>query len=144
MKVNNSVLSTFFALIATKEASSFAPLIQPATFHHTSLRAIGLGPSEDEVAESESKVEEKEKEPIVEPDHESFRESRLSDFDKKCDEWYGNILKSNDPSFLGKVSEEALRAINTLVKLEKVEVRNIRFLQIFFPLSFSVCPSNFL
>uniref|UniRef100_A0A7S3VGU0 SUF system FeS cluster assembly SufBD core domain-containing protein n=1 Tax=Chaetoceros debilis TaxID=122233 RepID=A0A7S3VGU0_9STRA len=126
MKVNNSVLSTFFALIATKEASSFAPLIQPATFHHTSLRAIGLGPSEDEVAESESKVEEKEKEPIVEPDHESFRESRLSDFDKKCDEWYGNILKSNDPSFLGKVSEEALRAINTLVKLEKVEDNSLQ------------------
>lgn len=124
MKLNNSISSAFFALIAVKEASSFAPLIQPTKFHQTSLRAIGLGPSEDEVAALDSKVEEDEKEPIVEPDHESFRESRLSDFDKKCDEWYGNILKSNDPSFLGKVSEEALRAVTTLVKLERVEVCN--------------------
>ena len=80
--------------------------------------SIGLGPD----AEEEKKIAEAaaEKAPLVEPDHELFRDSRLTDFDRQCDSWYESLLgTNNEQSFLGEVSEEALRRIKTLHKLER-------------------------
>jgi hypothetical protein len=76
--------------------------------------AIGLGPGadEDQIQKTVGEAED-----IPEPDHELFRDSRLSDFDKQCDAWYGSLLTGD--SFLGPVSEEASRRIKTLVKLER-------------------------
>jgi len=86
----------------------------------TSLRvSVGLGPEADEKDKAAITPEEA-KEPLVEPDHELFRDSRLSNFDKECDTWFGNMLgKDDDQFFLGKVSEEASRRIRTLNKLER-------------------------
>lgn len=84
----------------------------------TSLKvSIGLGPSEEEQKQLVEKRAKEEK--IEEPNHELFRDSRLTEFDKQCDEWFGNMLQSDAPSFLGKVSEEALRRLNTLCPLER-------------------------
>jgi len=56
---------------------------------------------------------------LEEPDHELHRLDRMTDFDYKCDEWYGSLL-SGEGSFLGEVSEDALRRIHTPVELKKV------------------------
>jgi hypothetical protein len=84
----------------------------------TSLKvSIGIGPSEEEQSQL---LEKSSKEELIEePNHDLFRDSRLTEFDKKCDEWFGNMLQSDAPSFLGKISEEALRRINTLCPLER-------------------------
>ena len=79
--------------------------------------SIGLGPDADEATTS---VEKKEEEAVEFPeiDHESFRTSRLTDFDKQCDDWFGAIL-GNGKGNLGAISEEALKRINTLPALTK-------------------------
>ena len=92
---------------------SFLPGIQGCS-ESTLFVSIGLGPGADEDQIQKTVVE---TEDLPEPDHELFRDSRLSDFDKKCDAWYGSLLSGE--SFLGAVSEEASRRINTLVKLER-------------------------
>ena len=79
--------------------------------------SIGLGPGEEAADAPVENAQEPEE--IEAPDYELTRDSRLSEFDRECDSWYGNILKADQPSFLGKVSEEALRRINTLPKLER-------------------------
>jgi len=95
---------------------SFLPGIQGCS-ESTLFVSIGLGPGADEDQIQKTVVE---TEDLPEPDHELFRDSRLSDFDKKCDAWYGSLLSGE--SFLGAVSEEASRRINTLVKLERQPV----------------------
>jgi len=115
MKFSSSVLLALSALTGTQNALAFAPTTSfVARGTGTALGAIGLGPSEAE----ETQTVKAEKVEIVEPDHELFRDSRLTDFDRQCDDWYGKILKQGQPSCLGKVSEEALLRINTLPKLE--------------------------
>jgi hypothetical protein len=85
----------------------------------TSLKvSIGIGPSEEEQKQLAEKRAKEEKF-VEEPNHELFRDSRLTDFDKQCDEWFGNLLQSDAPSFLGTVSEEALKRLNTLCPLER-------------------------
>ena len=120
MRFNISIIS---ALLAAQSTNAFAPPSFARVSQATSLKAIGLGPGPE--AEEETAIVKEDDSHIVEPDHELFRESRLSKFDKKCDDWYGKILDSSKPSFLGKVSEEALRRINTLPKLER-EVRSFK------------------
>lgn len=56
---------------------------------------------------------------LEEPDHELHRMDRMTDFDIKCDEWYGSLL-TGEGSFLGEVSEDAMRRITTPVELKKV------------------------
>ena len=118
MRFNSAVISTFCALIGIQTSSSFAPSFTTRVSKPSNLNAIGLGPGPEEETKLVKEPDVKE-EDIVEPDHELFRESRLSDFDRTCDEWYGKILNTSQPSFLGKVSEEALRRITTLPKLER-------------------------
>jgi hypothetical protein len=104
-----------------------SPIITPSsTATSTSLKvSIGLGPDAEEqkdIAASDAEQEE-----MIEPDHELFRDSRLTDFDRQCDAWFGAILGSDDEQkFLGEVSEEASRRLKTLVKLER-EVSFILF-----------------
>eukprot|EP00551_Chaetoceros_affinis_P009937 CAMPEP_0203666920 /NCGR_PEP_ID=MMETSP0090-20130426/3847_1 /ASSEMBLY_ACC=CAM_ASM_001088 /TAXON_ID=426623 /ORGANISM="Chaetoceros affinis, Strain CCMP159" /LENGTH=702 /DNA_ID=CAMNT_0050530921 /DNA_START=139 /DNA_END=2247 /DNA_ORIENTATION=- len=80
--------------------------------------SVGLGP-EEKKEEPVEEEEDEEKPPLVEPDHELFRDSRLTDFDRQCDAWFASLLGSDSDSFLGKVSEEASRRIHTLNKLER-------------------------
>jgi hypothetical protein len=124
MRFHISIIS---ALIAAQSSNAFAPSSLARVSQTTSLKAIGLGPGSE--AEEETAIV-KDDSDIVEPDHELFRESRLGKFDKKCDDWYGKILDSSKPSFLGKVSEEALRRINTLPKLAR-EVSSFKILTTF-------------
>lgn len=112
MKFSTSVLIALSALTGTQNALAFAPTSFVA--RRTALGAIGLGP-----AEAEGKAEKAVEEEIEEPDHELFRDSRLTEFDKQCDDWYGKMLKQGQPSYLGKVSEEARLRLNTLPKLEQ-------------------------
>jgi len=79
--------------------------------------SVGLGPEEKQEErlaseEVEVKVE------VPEPDHELFRTSRLTPFDKKCDDWYGSLL-SGEGCFLGEVSTDAWQRINSLVELKR-------------------------
>jgi len=123
MKFNSAIVSIACAFVGTQQADAFAPSsFASRVYQKTALKAIGLGPSEEETA-----LEQQEtivwagnaNVTMVEPDHELFRDTRLSDFDRECDAWYGKMLHPDQPSFLGKVSEEALRRINTLPKLER-------------------------
>lgn len=84
--------------------------------------SVGLGPEEKKEPVDQKPEEEEEKPPLVEPDHELFRDSRLTDFDRQCDSWFASLLgngSDDELSFLGKVSEEASRRIHTLNKLER-------------------------
>jgi len=91
----------------------------------TSLRVtVGLGPGAEEKKKEgrhdsilmtpNIKVE-----LVEEPDHELYRKSRMTDFDYKCDAWYGALL-TGEGSFLGEVSANALRRITTPCELTKV------------------------
>lgn len=103
-------------------ANSFAPLYQgrstailPNT--KTALQvSIGLGPEAEEQGTAQETPQEEVE--VVIPDSELFRDSRLTDFDRKCDDWYGALLGDRQ-SFLGPVSEEACRRLDTLVKLDR-------------------------
>jgi len=92
----------------------------------TKLGAIGLGPEKDDILKDKAvkndiifrPFENVEAEIVVEPDHELHRLDRMTDFDKKCDEWYGTLL-DGEGSFLGDVSADALRRLTTPVELKK-------------------------
>jgi|AntRauTorckE5430_2_1112549.scaffolds.fasta_scaffold17314_2 hypothetical protein len=132
MKFNNSVLSLLVTFAGLHSSLAFTPAFSVAkpncrTNQQSALEAIGLGPGAEEKAQELAAVDD-DKDEIEEPDHELFRDTRLGKFDKQCDDWYGNILKQDQPSCLGKVSEEALRRINTLPKLEKKVRREQTFL----------------
>jgi hypothetical protein len=116
MKFSTSVLIALSALTGTHNVLAFAFAFAPTSIvaRRTALGAIGLGP-----AEAEEQIEKVPEEEIEEPDHELFRDSRLTTFDKQCDNWYGDMLKQGEPSYLGKVSEEAKLRLNTLPKLEQ-------------------------
>lgn len=99
---------------------AFAPgLLTRSASRSTPLGvSIGLGPEEKKDSVDQTQQEEEEKEPLVEPDHELFRDSRLTDSDRQCDTWFASLL-GNESGFLGKVSEEASRRLHTLNKLER-------------------------
>lgn len=128
MKFNSNILPFVAAFSLLGGCDAFAPFMgktvvstnRPKISSALSV-SIGLGPDAEELKRLENEAAEDEN--IVEPDHELFRFSRLSDFDKECDCWYESLLGSDKPSFLGKVSEEAERRIRTLHKLE----RNVSF-----------------
>ena len=121
MKFNQSVLALLCLVQGAQESLAFAPskfVSKSVSRQQSKLNvSIGLGPGEEAADAPIEKVQEPEE--IEAPDYELTRDSRLSEFDRECDSWYGNILKADQPSFLGKVSEEALRRINTLPKLER-------------------------
>lgn len=121
MKFNQSVLALLCLVQGAQESLAFAPskfVSKSVSRQQSKLNvSIGLGPGEEAADAPVEKVQEPEE--IEAPDYELTRDARLSEFDRECDSWYGNILKANQPSFLGKVSEEALRRINTLPKLER-------------------------
>jgi hypothetical protein len=127
--MNEVLLSILIAFSALKDTSAFAftPYSLPRVrYHDTALRvSVGLGP-EPEGKESQE-VTTSQSDDTVEPDHELFRDSRLSDFDRACDEWYSRMFKQGEPSLLGKVSEEARCRILTLPKLER-EVSGMLFI----------------
>ncbi len=131
MKFRNSIILTLFSSLYTIGGiGAFAPagtrpnfgvVVDETTLRTTTSSAlqvsIGLGPDAEEAKKAEEAKEEK-KATLIEPDHELFRDSRLTDFDRQCDSWYESLLGTT-PSFLGEVSEEALRRIKTLHKLER-------------------------
>lgn len=121
MKFNQSVLALLCLVQGAQESLAFAPskfVSKSVSRQQSKLNvSIGLGPGEEAADVPVEKAQEPEE--IEAPDYELTRDSRLSEFDRECDSWYGNILKADQPSFLGKVSEEALRRINTLPKLER-------------------------
>jgi hypothetical protein len=124
MKINEKLIAILVSLSSLKESSAFSTpssLCQVCHRQETSLRvSVGLGPeAEGKKDQVTLAVEGEEEGHIAEPDHELFRESRLTAFDRACDDWYGRILKQEQPSLLGKVSEEALHRILTLPKLEQ-------------------------
>jgi hypothetical protein len=52
------------------------------------------------------------------PDHESFRTSRRSKLDEKCDEWFGTLLGSEeDKGILGSLADDARSILLTPVAL---------------------------
>jgi len=121
MQYRNSALSLLY--VTSNVANGFVPTLEslpPAIRESSLFVAIGLGPGadEDQIQKTVGEAED-----IPEPDHELFRDSRLSDFDKQCDAWYASLLTGD--SFLGPVSEEASRRIKTLVKLERQPVYEI-------------------
>lgn len=121
MKILSSILTYFFCLAQCQTVSSFVfqPLLKNGAHTSTSLKvSVGIGPSEEEQQMMEKAKNEK-KQSVVEPDHELFRGTRLTEFDKKCDDWYAKILQADAPTFMGEISQEALRRIHTLVPLEK-------------------------
>jgi len=102
--------------------SSTVPVL-PKTRHKTTLDVtIGLGPGKEESQQIDVLYNPQgivDVELLDEPDHELYRTARLTDFDKKCDEWYGSLL-GGEGDFLGEVSADALRRIMTPVELNKV------------------------
>lgn len=123
------IATKFFSIISSlgiidvNLVHAFTPLGLPSRVtttaslrRRTTLGAIGLGPGEDDVVFKPS--ENVEAELVEEPDHELHRTDRMTDFDKKCDEWYGSLL-SGEGSFLGDVSTDALKRITTPVELKK-------------------------
>jgi hypothetical protein len=134
MQFSNVTLSILLAAVYSfKETVAFnsflvrKPLSAIRTKEDTALQiSVGLGPEAEEkkeVAQSNQEFVSQD-----EPDHELFRDSRLTDFDRQCDDWYGSLLGTGKPSFLGEVSKEAERRINTLPKLE----RNVRYPSLMF------------
>ena len=131
MKFSNSIILSFFCSFnAITGVEAFASsgrnggrnfgLVDTATSKTALKVSIGLGPGAEEEKQVAQTADE-EKVPLVEPDHELFRDSRLTDFDRQCDSWYESLLVGGDSegSFLGKVSEEAMRRVKTLHKLER-------------------------
>lgn len=92
------------------------PFVEQRFHLRTSLSvSVGLGPEEDIIHQHEGS-------PLIdteEPNHELFRTKRLSDFDRICDEWFGELLGNKDtPRFLGEVSKYALERLHNLVELK--------------------------
>lgn len=134
MKFSNTIILSLFSSFSTISGiEAFVPARNGLNFgiektlqtKSTALQvSIGLGPDAEEEKKAKEVKDETPKAPLVEPDHELFRDSRLTDFDRQCDSWYESLLGTGDEaSFLGEVSEEALRRIKTLHKLE----RNVSF-----------------
>ena len=119
MKFSSNIITSLLATLGTVGlARAFAPGVnkQVSVRADTILKvSVGLGPD----AEEDEVVKAADEEVLVEPDHELFRDSRLATFDKQCDDWFGSMLGKDEPSFLGEVSEEAGRRLNTLHKLER-------------------------
>ena len=131
MRINEKLLAILISLSVSRNADAFCTpsSLYKVCHKDTSIRvSVGLGPEAEGKGEQVKIKEEKKKEEevlIAEPDHELFRESRLTQFDRACDDWYGRILKQGEPSLLGKVSEEALRRILTLPNLEREVSDNV-------------------
>lgn len=146
MKFNSNILPTLLASFTlVGKTVAFSPIgssRQAVVSSSSALKvSIGLGPDAEEEKAVVVADEAEEKEPLVEPDHELFRDSRLTDFDRKCDSWFASLLGPDDkPSFLGEVSEDAQRRIRTLHKLE----RNVRYLIGFDFVLFVCLPCSFL
>eukprot|EP00526_Cylindrotheca_closterium_P007741 CAMPEP_0113654786 /NCGR_PEP_ID=MMETSP0017_2-20120614/29340_1 /TAXON_ID=2856 /ORGANISM="Cylindrotheca closterium" /LENGTH=663 /DNA_ID=CAMNT_0000567953 /DNA_START=79 /DNA_END=2070 /DNA_ORIENTATION=- /assembly_acc=CAM_ASM_000147 len=75
--------------------------------------SVGIGPEEVE--------EEKELVAGVDyevPDHESYRTSRRSKLDEKCDQWFGDLLGGeDDKGILGSLADDARKVLLTPVPL---------------------------
>lgn len=77
--------------------------------------SVGLGPGEDATAEKDGELTEAL--PVVEePDHELYRQSRLTETDKKCDAWFTALLGTTPG--LGEISQKTLDKIRTPVELK--------------------------
>jgi len=77
---------------------------------------VGLGPGKETEQRDASLYQGREEIAYEIPDHELFRQSRMTQFDKKSDAWYSAML-GTAPS-LGRVSQETLDTIHTPVPLE--------------------------
>lgn len=76
--------------------------------------SIGLGP-EEEVEKSKELVAGVDYEI---PDHESYRTSRRSKLDEKCDTWFGEVLGGeDDKGILGSLADDARKVLLTPVPL---------------------------
>ena len=79
--------------------------------------SVGLGP-EDQKEGEETKKELVAGVDCEVPDHESYRTSRRSKLDEKCDEWFGSLLGSeDDKGVLGSLANEAREQLLTPVPL---------------------------
>eukprot|EP00534_Pseudo-nitzschia_fraudulenta_P000111 CAMPEP_0201126786 /NCGR_PEP_ID=MMETSP0850-20130426/27450_1 /ASSEMBLY_ACC=CAM_ASM_000622 /TAXON_ID=183588 /ORGANISM="Pseudo-nitzschia fraudulenta, Strain WWA7" /LENGTH=681 /DNA_ID=CAMNT_0047395363 /DNA_START=133 /DNA_END=2175 /DNA_ORIENTATION=- len=113
-----------FSLTPATSANS-VPSASMAT--SSSLRvSIGLGP--DQAIEEEEGEEKNEKTELVAgvdyevPDHESFRTSRRSKLDEKCDAWFGALLgDEKEHGVLGSLANDARETLLTPVPLVNEE-----------------------
>lgn len=88
--------------------------------------SVGLGPSKDEpqqappgttvaTADGTSATEVVEEYEI--PDHESYRTSRRSKLDERCDQWFEQLLQSSSEGCLGALANNARTILTTPVPL---------------------------
>jgi hypothetical protein len=91
--------------------------------------SIGLGPEkkENEKKELVAGVD------YEVPDHESFRTSRRSKLDEKCDDWFGTLLGSEeDKGVLGSLTDDARKILLTRVPLVNEVCSETRSYSLFF------------
>jgi len=113
--------SSLLPAAATTHAARSAPA--PTTTTH--LNAIGLGPDEDEAAALASAAAgvATEVSPQEVVNSEEYRTSRLTRQDEIIDEWYASLLGGSDePTHLGRISQEARRRILTLPELKRAPI----------------------
>ena len=78
--------------------------------------SVGLGPEEKKETDDDPELVAGVDYEV--PDHESFRTSRRSALDEKCDEWFGSLLGSaDDKGVLGSMADEARDKLLTPVPL---------------------------
>ena len=89
-----------------------------------STGSIGLGPEGQQ-----QQAEEQEEAELVAgvdyeiPDHESYRTSRRSKLDEKCDAWFGDLLGDDaGDGILGDLAQSARSILTTPVELKNDEV----------------------
>ena len=113
MWIKQATLSALLLLSQNAPSTAFmSPNPAFKTMPLTSLGVIvGLGPGEGKVDRDEN-----EKMIFEDPDHELYRQSRLTKFDEKCDAWFSSLLGSSPG--LDEISEKTLSHLNTPVELK--------------------------
>lgn len=113
MWIKQATLSALLLLSQNAPSTAFmSPNPAFKTMPLTSLGvSVGLGPGEGKVDRDEN-----EKMIFEDPDHELYRQSRLTKFDEKCDAWFSSLLGSSPG--LDEISEKTLSHLNTPVELK--------------------------
>mmetsp|Transcript_9587 Transcript_9587/g.14720 ORF Transcript_9587/g.14720 Transcript_9587/m.14720 type:complete len:674 (-) Transcript_9587:115-2136(-) len=87
---------------------------------HVNTGSIGLGPGEQQQEEEQEDAELVAGVDYEIPDHESYRTSRRSKMDEKCDAWFAELLGDGD-GVLGGLAQSARSTLTTPVELKNDE-----------------------